>query len=126
MPAAKIIPFPAKPKTTKRRAKVVNATEAIFTFEEVEDGFEISSESGVITVRKVDDGTELPAGTALLIELSGVGDEIAGMVEIPVEFLWLNLAGARHSPEFAYFLHPVDYDAAVLMLKKIGVLNRVT
>jgi hypothetical protein len=34
--------MPAKPKTRKRQ----KATAATFTFEEVEDGFEISSESG--------------------------------------------------------------------------------
>jgi hypothetical protein len=96
-----------------------DATEAIFTFEEVEDGFEISSEAGVIMVCKVGDGTALPVGTGLLVELSGVGDEIASMVEFPLEFLWGNLDGARHSPGFAYFLHPVDYDEAVLMFKKI-------
>jgi hypothetical protein len=68
----------------------------------VEDGFEIGSESGVILVCKVGDGTALPAGTALLVELSGVGDEIASMVEFPPEFL-LNLPEARHCPSSPIF-----------------------
>jgi hypothetical protein len=100
-----------------------DATEAIFTFEEVEDGLEISSEAGTTVVCKVGDGTALPVGTGLLVELSGVDDE-ASMVEFPLEFLWGNLPEARHSPEFAYFLHPVDYDAAVLMFKKIDDPDR--
>src|ERR1700678_4040625 len=90
-----------------------DATEALFTFQEVEDGLEISSDSGVITVGKVGGGTALPVGTALLIEFSGIDDEIASLVEMPVEYLWLNLAGARHAPEFGYLLHPTDYDDAV-------------
>jgi hypothetical protein len=99
-----------------------DAMEAEFTFEEVEDGFEIGSEAGVIMVCKVGDGTALLAGTGLLVELSGVDDEIASMVEFPLEFLWGNLPEARHLPKFAYFLHPTDYDSAVLMLKKLAIL----
>jgi hypothetical protein len=103
-----------------------DAMEAEFTFEEVEDGFEIGSDAGVIMVCKVGDDTALPVGTALLVELSVVGDEIASMVEFPLEFLWDNLPEARHLPNFAYFLHPDDYDAAVLMFKKIGDLDHAT
>jgi hypothetical protein len=37
---------------------------------------------------------------------------------IPIEIFWTNLALWKHSAEYVYWLHPVDYDRAVLMFKK--------
>jgi hypothetical protein len=55
------------------------------------------------------------------------GDKVAVFgAPIPLDALWRDLAGARqpntpklkpdilrYSPEYAYWLHPADYDAAV-------------
>jgi hypothetical protein len=113
----RIIPFRAFTPYLDQIA--MPATEPRYIFEETDDGLEISSHAGTIMVCKVGDSTALPVGTALLIELDG-GPEIAGMIEIPLEYLWLNLAGAGHAPENLYCLHPVDYDAAVRVVKKIN------
>jgi hypothetical protein len=112
--------MPAKPKNNPK-----------FTFEEVEFGFEIGSKSGarrrVILFCKVGEGcTEFPAGTALLSQMLG-GDKVAAFgAPIPLDALWRDLASARqpntpklkpdilrYSPEYIYWLHPADYDAAV-------------
>jgi hypothetical protein len=58
-----------------------------FTFEEVEDGLEISSESGVIMICKVGEGvTAFPAGSASLMQMLG-GDEVALLGANPVDRL---------------------------------------
>jgi hypothetical protein len=79
----------------------------------VEDGFEIGSESGVIKVCQVDeDVIDFPAGSASLTQMLG-DDDVVLLGSIPLESFWLNLASARHSPEYVYWLHPVDYGAVV-------------
>jgi hypothetical protein len=92
----------------------VDATEAKFTFEEVEDRLEISSESGVIMVCKVGEGqTALPVGSVVLTQMLGVDGIDVFEKHIPIEIFWTNLALWKHSPGYVYWLHPVDYDAAV-------------
>ena len=112
--------MPAKPKAKPK-----------FTFEETEFGFEIGLKSGarrrVMLFCKVGEGfTEFPTGTALLSQMSG-GDKVAVFgAPISLDALWRDLASARqpntpklqpdilrYSPEYVYWLHPVDYDAAV-------------
>jgi hypothetical protein len=112
--------MPAKPKN-----------KAKFTFEETEFGFEIGLKSGahrrVMLFCKVGEGfTEFPAGTALLSQMLG-GDKVAAFgAPIPLDALWRDLASARqpntpklkpdilrYSPEYVYWLHPADYDAAM-------------
>jgi hypothetical protein len=44
------------------------------------------------------------------------GVEVRLLGSRSMESLWLNLTGARHSPEYVHWLHPVDYDAAVRRL----------
>jgi hypothetical protein len=88
---------------------------AKLTFEEVDDGFEIGLEAGVIMFCKAGEGAdipEFPAGTAMLTQM--LGDEVAVFEPpIPLDTLWQNLGSARYSPEYVHWLHPADYDAAV-------------
>jgi hypothetical protein len=72
---------------------------------------------------KFGEGAQFPTGTAVLTQM--LGDKVAVFEPpIPLDALWLNLAGARHSPEYVYWLHPADYDAAVRMFKKISKPTR--
>jgi hypothetical protein len=91
---------------------------AEFTFDEVEDGFAIFADSGTILICKCGEGaTGFPIGTALLSRVLG-GDEVAlSNRPIPLDEFWQDLASARPSPEFVYWLHPVDYGAAVRLFK---------
>jgi hypothetical protein len=96
---------------------MADATEAIFTFEEVDDGFEIGSEAGTIMVRKVGEGQiALAAGSVMPMQLLDDGGIVWFEKHIPIEIFWTNLRLWKHAPEFVYFMHPVDYDRAVRRL----------
>jgi hypothetical protein len=91
--------------------------ETEFTVEEVEYGFEIRLESGVIGVCKASEG--VTAGWAMLAQVTGP-DQVDVFEMVPISALFQNLDGARRQPEFVYFFHQADYGAALTMFKKIG------
>jgi hypothetical protein len=95
------------------------ATEPRYIFEETDDGLEISSDVGTIMVCKVGDSTALPVGSVMLMQM--LGDDGIDVFEkhIPIEIFWTNLRLWKHAPEFVYWMHPVDYDAAVRVVREL-------
>jgi hypothetical protein len=89
--------------------------------EEVEDGLEIRSEAGTIMIGRLGKGQkQVPAGSVMLMRF--LGEEGIELFEkhIPIEVFWTNLRLLKHSPEYVYWMHAVDYDRAVRAVIKMS------
>ena len=64
--------------------------------------------------------TQVPAGSVLLMRMLGTDNGIELFEKhIPIEVFWTNLALWKHAPEYVYWMHAVDYDRAVRMVREL-------